>query len=90
MNAKEFHHRARECHRLARQSLDVTTRDALTELAAEFESQAEMLKGVENARVRRSPLNSFFGTPLPARLRQTDKTQSICQQDGVSNARDSC
>ena len=47
MRAIEFRGQAKECLRLAHQTLDRVTREALTELASDFESQAERQKRKE-------------------------------------------
>jgi hypothetical protein len=41
---------AKKCKRLAREVLDVVVRDALNELASEFEQEAERLAGQTRAR----------------------------------------
>ena len=49
MRADEFHRGAEECHRLAQNTLDAATREALTELATQFEWEAEQLEAQSGA-----------------------------------------
>jgi hypothetical protein len=44
MRTEELHAQAQNCQRLASESLDVLVREALIELASDYEYQAEHLK----------------------------------------------
>jgi ferritin-like protein len=44
MRTETLHAQAQKCHRLASESLDVFVREALTELASDYEHLAERLK----------------------------------------------
>jgi hypothetical protein len=50
MQADEFHRHAEECHRLAQNTLDAATREALTELASQYEWEAEQLEARSGAK----------------------------------------
>ena len=66
MNAKVFHQRARDCRKLAAECADLYAREALIELAAEFERIAKDLdaraRRVRNERARRHD-HAGAGTP---------------------------